>query len=84
MSAIRNQKREEWILAAARLLTRSSKHVECPECGAPALQVRDVEYGIGSRKGLDRYLSCLQCGRDNIVNLRHAGTYFETHRIAAE
>ena len=84
MSAIRNQKREEWILAAARLLTWSSKHVECPECGAPALQVRDVEYGYGSRKGLDRYLLCLHCGRDNLVNLRHAGTYFETHQIAAE
>lgn len=26
----------------------------------------------------------LQCGRDNIVKLRRAGTFFEAHQIAAE
>ena len=73
MSAVRNLKREEWVWAAVQLIHRSNEHVGCPECGASSLRVRDVEYGFGPRKGLDRYLFCSQCGCHNLVNMRHAG-----------
>jgi len=73
MSAIGNNKRVQWIAAAEQLLHMSNEHVPCPECGRPALQVRDVEYGWGPNRGLDRYLTCARCGGYNSVNLRHAG-----------
>ena len=72
MSAICSSKRNEWVLAAEELILRSKEHVLCPECRTPALQVRDVEYGWGPHKGLDRYLSCSHCGSYNSVTLRRA------------
>ena len=72
MSATGNSNRTLWIAAAEQLLRVSNKCVPCPECGRPGLQVRDIEYGWGPKKGLDRYLTCSQCGGHNLVTLRHA------------
>jgi hypothetical protein len=84
MGAIRSGKREEWVTAAERLVCESSAHVDCPECGTPALQVRDVEYGWGPRKGIERYLVCSHCGAYNAVNMRRAGPLIEPALLAAE
>ena len=73
MSAIWNHNRTQWIAAAERLLRFSNQNVPCPQCGQHGLQVRDVEYGWGPRRGLYRYLTCSECGAHNAVNLRHAG-----------
>ncbi len=72
MSAVRGKNASEWVAAAQKLLVSSTKNVNCPDCGKPALQVRDVEYGWGHNKGLERYLVCSHCGAFNAINLRHA------------
>lgn len=72
MSAARSKNLSAWVEAAHRLGVNSTSNVDCPDCGKPALQVRDVEYGWGHSKGLERYLVCSQCGAYNAVNLRHA------------
>ena len=72
MSAVRGKNIAEWVAAAQRLVLNSTKSVKCPDCGEAALQVRDVEYGWGHNKGLERYLVCSHCGAFNAVNLRHA------------
>jgi hypothetical protein len=46
------------------------------------LQVRDVEYGWGHTKGLERYLICSHCGAYNAVNMRHARAGSEPHVAA--
>lgn len=84
MGAIRSGKREEWVTAAERLVYESAENVQCPECSTPALQVRDVEYGWGPRKGIERYLICSHCGTYNAVNMRRAGPLIETPLLAAE
>jgi hypothetical protein len=84
MNTIRRDKRRQWALVAERLVHTSSQYVPCPECGEASLQIRDMEYGGGQHRGLDRYLLCSHCGRFNAVNLRHAGTLVEAHLIAAE
>jgi hypothetical protein len=72
MSAIRGKNLNEWVAVAQKLVLNSSKNVKCPDCGEASLQVRDVEYGWGHNKGLERYLVCSSCGAFNAVNLRHA------------
>jgi len=72
MSAIRGKNLSEWVEAAQKLVLSSTKNVNCPDCGHASLQVRDVEYGWGHNKGLERYLVCSSCGAFNAVNLRHA------------
>jgi predicted RNA-binding Zn-ribbon protein involved in translation (DUF1610 family) len=72
MSAARSKNLTEWVAAAENLVQNSTKKVACPDCGKPALQVRDVEYGWGHTKGLERYLVCSHCGAYNAVNMRHA------------
>jgi hypothetical protein len=84
MSAIRSGKREEWVSAAERLVFESAANVDCPECGTPSLQVRDMEYGWGPRKGIERYLVCSHCRAYNAVNLRRAGPLIEKPLLAAE
>jgi hypothetical protein len=84
MSAIRSGKREEWVAAAERLVFESAANVDCPECGTPALQVRDMEYGWGPRKGIERYLVCSHCRAYNAVNLRRAGPLIEKPLLAAD
>jgi DNA-directed RNA polymerase subunit RPC12/RpoP len=72
VSAVKKKCIEEWVKAAEKMVFRSAHHVECPECGEKALKVRDIEYGRGPCRGLERYLMCSHCGAYNIVNLRHA------------
>ena len=84
MSAVRTKNLTEWVDAAQRLVLNSTKHVDCPDCGKAALQVRDVEYGWGHNKGLERYLVCSHCGAYNAINLRHARPSTEAHHAAAE
>jgi hypothetical protein len=72
MSAVRGKNITEWVAAAHKLVLRSTNSVNCPDCGKPSLRVRDVEYGWGHNKGLERYLICSNCGAFNAVNLRHA------------
>lgn len=84
MSAIRSRKREQWVSAAQRLVFESTKNVACPECGTPSLQVRDVEYGWGPGKGVERYLVCSHCRANSSVNLRRAGPLVDRRLIAAE
>lgn len=84
MSAARSKNLAAWVDAAHRLGVNSSSNVECPDCGKPALQVRDVEYGWGHSKGLERYLVCSQCGAYNAVNLRHARAACEPAEAYAE
>jgi len=84
MSAMGSRKREQWVSAAERLLHKSTQHVECPECGTTSLQVRDVEYGWGHGKGLERYLVCSHCRAYHSVNMRRAGPLTDMRLIAAE
>jgi len=72
MTAISGKKREAWIAAAERLVRVSRERVACPECGAAELEVHDKEYGIGPRRGLERYLFCPRCGCFGSVNLKRA------------
>ncbi len=83
MGAIRSEKREEWVSAAERLVCELADHVHCPECGTPSLQVRDVEYGWGPRKGVERYLICSHCGAYNAVNMQRAGALTDTPSLIA-
>lgn len=77
MSAVRSKNLSQWVAAAESLVLNSAKKVECPDCGEAALQVRDVEYGWGHNKGLERYMICSHCGAFNAVNMRHARPYCE-------
>ena len=63
----------QWVETAHHLGTRSVETVACPCCGSTSLSVRDVEYGFGHVKGLQRYISCGWCGAFNGVNVRRAG-----------
>jgi hypothetical protein len=72
MSAVGSKNLAVWIEAAQRLAVNSAEKVACPDCGVPALKARDVEYGWGPAKGLERYLVCSNCGAFSAVNLRHA------------
>jgi predicted RNA-binding Zn-ribbon protein involved in translation (DUF1610 family) len=78
MSAAKSKNMTEWVTAAQLLVVNSTKSVKCPECGDAALQVRDVEYGWGHNKGLERYLVCSHCGAYNAVNMRHARPFAES------
>ena len=84
MSAIRGKNLTEWVAVAQKLVLNSTKNVNCPDCGEPSLQVRDVEYGWGHNKGLERYLVCSNCGAFNAVNLRHARPCPEVEAEAEE
>jgi hypothetical protein len=83
MNAMR-RKRELWVTAAQRLVCESTKYVDCPECGTPALQVRDVEYGWGASRGIERYMVCSHCQAYHSVNLRRAGPLVGPALMAAE
>jgi hypothetical protein len=84
MNAIRKGKQGQWAATAVQSLHTARQYVSCPECGVAALQIRDVEYGGGQRRGLDRYLLCSHCGCFRAVNLRRAGFPAEAYQIAAE
>jgi predicted RNA-binding Zn-ribbon protein involved in translation (DUF1610 family) len=84
MSAVRSKNLAQWVAAAESLVLNSAKKVECPDCGEAALQVRDVEYGWGHNKGLERYMICSHCGAFNAVNMRHARPFADGANKTAE
>lgn len=73
------RKRQQWGTLARQLLYTSSRQAACPECGKPALNVHDLEYGGGDAHGLVRYLTCSNCGGLDFVTLRRAGSLPATH-----
>jgi hypothetical protein len=64
---------EQWVDTARKLGRVSAATVGCPCCGSTSLSVRDVEYGFGHKKGLQRYISCGCCGAFTGVNVKRAG-----------
>jgi hypothetical protein len=46
--------------------------------------VKDVEYGFGHGKGVQRYMSCGCCGAFTSVSLRRAGEQATPALMAAE
>lgn len=83
MTAIQSNKRKQWVAVAEKLVYSSAANVECPECGQASLKVRDVEYGWGEGKGVERYMVCSQCKAYSSVNMRRAGEHNAKDNIAA-
>ncbi len=71
----RNQKSaDRWHRTAEALITRAATDVHCPDCGRHGLSVRDMEYGCGPGKGVQRYMMCSYCGAFQVVSLKRAGS----------
>lgn len=66
---------DAWVETAEALGHVSAAKVCCPCCGGPSLNVKDVEYGFGHDKGVQRYMSCSRCGAFMMVNVRRAGQH---------
>ncbi len=64
---------DRWRVTAEALVNSSASTVHCPDCGRHGLSIRDMEYGSGTDKGLQRYLMCADCGAFNVVSLKRAG-----------
>jgi formate dehydrogenase maturation protein FdhE len=75
---------EEWVETAHHLARRSASTVACPCCGSTSLSVKDVEYGFGHDRGVQRYISCGCCGAFTGVNVKCAGETEKSARRAAE
>ncbi len=75
---------DQWVETAEALVHQSSGNVECPCCGSASLSVRDVEYGFGHDKGVQRYISCGSCGAFTGVNMKRAGEVMPSVLRAAE
>jgi transposase-like protein len=75
---------EQWVETAQNLMRRSPGSVGCPCCGSTSLSVKDIEYGFGHEKGLQRYISCGCCGAFTGVNLKRAGEIEQPSLRAAE
>ena len=70
---------EQWLETAHQFGRNSPETVlVCPCCGSTSLSVKDVEYGFGHDKGVQRYITCGCCGAFTGVNLKRAG---EDHEI---
>jgi len=69
----------EWVETANSLASHCASTVACPCCGSTSLSVRDVEYGFGHDRGVQRYISCGCCGAFTGVNVKNAG---ETEGLA--
>ena len=63
----------EWVETANHLARHSVSTVACPCCGSISLSARDVEYGFGHDRGVQRYISCGCCGAFTSVNVKCAG-----------
>ena len=63
----------EWVETANHLARQRASTVACPCCGSTSLSVRDVEYGFGHDRGVQRYISCGCCGAFTSVNVKCAG-----------
>ena len=70
---------EQWVETARSLGRRSAGSVACPCCGSTCLSVRDVEYGFGHDKGVQRYITCGCCGAFTGVNVKRAGQDLAIH-----
>ena len=75
---------EQWVETAHHLGRKSPGAVACPCCGSTSLSVRDVEYGFGHEKGVQRYISCGCCGAFTGVNVKRAGESERESLQAAE
>ncbi len=62
-----------WRNTAEALTGRAAENVHCPDCGRSGLKVRDVDYGHGYDRGVQRYMTCPECGAFQVVNMRRAG-----------
>ena len=71
---------EQWLETAQQFGRLSAENVACPCCGSTSLSVKDVEYGFGHDKGVQRYITCGCCGAFTGVNVKRAG---EDHDIKA-
>ncbi len=72
---------EQWLETAQQFGQRSPENIACPCCGSTSLSVKDVEYGFGYDKGVQRYITCGCCGAFTGVNVKRAG---EDHKIKAD
>ena len=63
----------DWVETANHLARRFASTVACPCCGSTSLSVKDVEYGFGHDRGVQRYISCGCCGAFSSVNVKCAG-----------
>lgn len=70
---------ERWVETAHSLGHCSAASVACPCCGSTSLSARDVEYGFGYDKGVQRYITCGCCGAFTSVNLKRAGEDLACH-----
>lgn len=64
---------EQWLETAQQFGLRSQENIACPCCGSTSLSVKDVEYGFGYDKGVQRYITCGCCGAFTGVNVKRAG-----------
>ncbi len=64
---------EQWLKTAQKFARHSPESVACPCCGSTSLSVKDVEYGFGYDKGVQRYITCSCCGAFTSVNIKRAG-----------
>jgi hypothetical protein len=64
---------EQWRETAQNLARNSASSIACPCCGSVSLSARDVEYGFGHDKGVQRYITCGCCGAFTSVNVKRAG-----------
>jgi C4-type Zn-finger protein len=71
---------QQWLETAHQFDRHSAENVSCPCCGSTSLSVKDVEYGFGHDKGVQRYISCGRCGAFTGVNIKRAG---EDHKVKA-
>ncbi len=74
---------EQWRETAQNLGQHSAANIACPCCGSVSLSIRDVEYGFGHDKGVQRYINCGCCGAFTSVNVKRAGEDLEL-RAAGE
>ncbi len=73
MGQPQKSKAEQWHEMALFLISNSVTNAQCPDCGRNSLSVRDMEYGCGTSKGIQRYIMCASCGAFQVVNLKRAG-----------
>ncbi|MGC2396289.1 MAG: hypothetical protein WA579_09850, partial [Rhodomicrobium sp.] len=74
----------EWAETANHLARHSVSTVASPCCGSTSLSARDVEYGFGHDRGVQRYISCGCCGAFTSVNVKCAGATESKPLHAAE
>ncbi len=64
---------DQWRETAQQFALHSAENVACPCCGSTSLSMKDVEYGFGYEKGVQRYITCSCCGAFTSVLIKRAG-----------